>query len=584
MATGSNNDTLAGLVQFDREFFDPAHRFKTIGSGSLGGKAHGLATAQRVLSTRFDASSFKRIEVSIPSLTVLRTEVFGEFVRRNRLDQTIGPDDPDDAIARAFQRADLPVSIVGDLRALIEQVHTPLAIRSSSLLEDDLSQPFAGVYRTKMIPNNQPSADDRFRGLLEAVKLVYASTLFREARAYLAATGRGATRDEMAVIIQEVVGTRFRDRFYPHISGVARSFSYYRSGHAAPEDGVVNLALGLGKTIVDGGICWTYSPAWPAAPAPFASAAELVKGTQSSFWAVNMGRPPEHDPIHETEYLKRGSLADAEDDGTLARIASTFDVESGRIRMGIGTAGPRVLDFAMLLGLRDVPANDLVRSLLKLFEDELGAPVEIEFAMTFDPHRFGFLQVRPMMVSSETVTVDVQETRAPQALLASDRVLGNGAIEGIRDVVYVKPGASGPLDTPAIAAELERINAALIGRGTGYLLIGFGRWGSSDPSLGIPVVWSQIAGARVIVEAMQPEMNVELSQGTHFFHNLSSFRVPYFSIPLSSRTPIDWQWLAKQEAAGEGRFVRHARLALPLTIRVDGRSGRGVILKPEESA
>ncbi len=584
MATGSNNDTLAGLVQFDREFFDPAHRFKTIGSGSLGGKAHGLATAQRVLSTRFDASSFKRIEVSIPSLTVLRTEVFGDFVRRNRLDEKVCPDDPDEAIARAFQSADLPVSVVGDLRALIEQVHTPLAIRSSSLLEDDLSQPFAGVYRTKMIPNNQPSADDRQRRLLEAIKLVYASTFFREPRGYLAATGRGETRDQMAVIIQEVVGTRFRDRFYPHISGVARSFSYYRSGHAAPEDGVVNLAHGLGKTIVDGGVCWTYSPAWPTAPAPFASAKELLKGTQSTFWAVNMGRPPEHDPIHETEYLLRGTLADAEEDGTLSRIASTWDPESGRIRMGIGTNGPRVLDFAMLLAFRDLPVNDLVRSLMKLFEDELGAPVEIEFAMTFDPHRFGFLQVRPMMVTGDVVIVDDADMRSSRALLSSDRVMGNGSIDGIRDVVYAKAAASGPLDTRAIAGELEKINFGLVARGTPYLLIGFGRWGSSDPSLGIPVVWSQIAGAKVIVEAMRPEMNVELSQGSHFFHNLSSFRVPYFSIPLSGRASVDWKWLEQQPAVAETDHVRHVRLGEPLKVRVDGRSGRGVILEPEERA
>lgn len=579
MQTGSDSDTLSGLVEFDRAFFDPAHRFKYIGSGSLGGKAHGLSIAQRVLATRFDASAFRRIEVSIPSLTVLRTEVFADFVKRNRLEEVLESGESDDAIARAFQKADLPPSVVGDLRALIEQVNTPLAIRSSSLLEDDLSQPFAGVYRTKMIPNNQPSPDDRHRRLLEAVKLVYASTYFREARGYLAATGRGDTRDQMAVIIQEVVGRRFGDRFYPHLSGVARSFSYYRSGHAAPEDGVANLALGLGKTIVDGGVCWTYSPAWPTAPAPFASPSELVKGTQSSFWAVNMGKAPAHDPIHESEYLVRGSLPEAEEDGALARIASTFDPEAGRVRMGIGTAGPRVLDFQMLLAFRDVPVNDLVRSLLKTFEDELGAPVEIEFAMTFDPHRFGFLQVRPMMVTSETVTVTADDMRSPHALFASEHVLGNGAIEGIRDVVYVKPGLCGPMETPVVAAELDRINRGLTSSGTPYVLIGPGRWGSSDPSLGIPVVWAQIAGARVIVEAMQPQMNVELSQGTHFFHNLSSFRVPYFSIPLASRTPIDWGWLEAQESVQDAKFVRHVRAAAPLSVRVDGRSGRGVVLK-----
>lgn len=582
MKAGSGSNGVADLLQFDREFFDREHRFKTIGGGSLGGKAHGLASAHRILAARFDRSRFPKIEVGIPSLAVLQTEVFEEFVRRNRLEEAWRDDASDEAIARAFQRADLPATVVGDLRALIEQVRTPLAIRSSSLLEDDLSRPFAGVYRTKMIPNNQAGADDRFRRLIEAIKFVYASTFFGEARAYLAATGRGAARDQMAVIIQEVVGTRFRDRFYPHVSGVARSYSYYRSGHAAPADGVVSLALGLGKTIVDGGVCWTYSPAWPTAPAPFASAASLAAGTQSTFWAVNMGRPPDHDPVRETEYLAHCSLANAEEDGTLGRIASTFDRDSGQIRMGIGSAGPRVLDFAMLLAFRDIPANDLVRSLLDLFEDAMGTPVEIEFAMTFDPHRFGFLQVRPMMVPSEEVTVVEEEMRSPRVLAASDLVLGNGAIEGITDIVYVRPETSAPLDTRAMAAELERVNGDLVAAGRHYLLIGFGRWGSSDPSLGIPVIWSQIAGARVMVEAMRPGMSVELSQGSHFFHNLSSFRVPYFSIRASGRTPIDWEWLARQPEVGETRLIRHVRSAMALEVRVDGRSGRGVILKPLE--
>jgi hypothetical protein len=383
------------------------------------------------------------------------------------------------------------------------------------------------------------------------------------------------------VIIQEVVGTRFRDRYYPHLSGVARSYSYYRAGHTAPEDGVASLALGLGKTIVDGGVCWTYSPAWPAAPAPFASAAALVKGTQSEFWAVNMGKPPAYDPIQEAEYLVAGSLADAEEDGTLTSIASTWDSESGRIRMGIGTQGPRVLDFALLLSLRDIPVNDVLKALLPLFEKQLGAPVEIEFAVTFDPNRFGFLQVRPMNVSAETVTVGDEELRSETALVGSDSVMGNGVIDTIRDIVYVRP-TSGPLDTRAIAAEIEAMNIALVTRGKPYIAIGVGRWGSSDPSLGIPVVWSQIAGAKVIVEVMTEAMNIELSQGSHFFHNLSSFRVPYFSVPLGRRAAIDWSWLDRQKLVAESRHVRHVEFDRPLAVRVDGRTGRGVILKPEK--
>lgn len=515
--------------------------------------------------------------MSIPSLTVVRTGLFDAFVERNHLLEILKDDPPDDAIARAFQRADLPAELLGDLRALIEQVRTPLAIRSSSMLEDAISEPFAGVYQTKMIPNNQPSPDDRFRRLVEAVKLVWASTFFREARSYLAATRPEERHDRMAVIIQEVVGSRFRDRFYPHISGVARSRNFYPMGRARPEDGVASLALGLGKMIVEGGRCWTYSPALPANPPPFASAAAIVKETQARFWAVNMGRPPAYDPIRETEYLVDCTLQDAEDDGALAHIASTFDPQSGRISPGTGMRGPRVLDFAMLLVLREIPVNDLVQQLLRFCEDELGEAIEIEFAMSFDPHRFGLLQVRPMLVSSDEIDVSDDDLFAEDVIVASDRALGNGSVESIRDIVYLRPEGFDAKLTPRIAAEVEKVNTELGRESRPYLLVGFGRWGSADPWLGVPVNWAQISGARAIVEAMRQGMNVELSQGSHFFHNLTSFRVPYFSIPSSSRFEIDWAWLASLETVSQSALIRHVRSATPIEVRVDGRTGRGII-------
>lgn len=536
------------MKTFERTFFDAQQRFQTIGGGGLGGKASGLALANEVLENQKFA-----IEVSIPSLTVLGTEVFEEFVTRNEL---TGEGD-DNAIARAFQRGEIPPRIVGDLRALVEQVRTPLAIRSSALHEDELAHPSAGAYLTKMIPNDQPSADDRFRGLVEAIKLVWASARFH------------GGSDPMAVIVQEVVGTRFGNRFYPHVSGVARSWNFYPSGNARPEEGVASLALGLGKTIVDGGVCWTYSPAWPTAPAPFASPAELARSTQTEFWAVNMGKPHEYDPIRETEYMGRGTLADAEGDGTLRRIASTFDPSSAQIRMGIGTSGPRVLDFAPMLALREPPLNDVIGALLTIFSDAMHAPVEIEFAMTFDPHRFAFLQVRPMNVPSEVVNLEERDLAG--AVVSSTRVLGNGTITDVRDIVYVKPAER--LDTRAIAADLAKLNRAV----ENYLLVGFGRWGSSDPSLGIPVLWRDIDRVRALVEAMTPSMNVEPSQGSHFFHNLSAAGVPIFTVPLSGRARIDWEWLERQTLVSETARVRHVRCDAPLDIRVDGRSGRGVI-------
>jgi len=530
-----------------RRFFDPQSRFQTIGGGALGGKADGLALANEVLADRKFA-----IEVSVPSLTVLGTEVFEEFVSRNDVSA-----EGDEAIARAFQRGDLPVRIVGDVRALIEQVKTPLAVRSSAPHEDELSNPSAGAYLTKMIPNNQPSADDRFRRLVEAIKLVWASARFH-----------GGT-EPMAVILQEVVGTRFRDRFYPQVSGVARSWNFYPSGNARPDEGVIHLALGLGKTIVDGGVCWTYSPAWPKAPAPFSSPQELMRGTQTEFWAVHMGKPPEYDPIRETEYMVHAKLGDAEEDGTLGRIASTFDPASQQIRMGTGTPGPRVLDFAPLLAFNEPPLNGVVRELLAIFSDKLQAPVEIELAMTFDPHRLAFLQVRPMNVSS--AVVDVGDEELADALVSSTRVLGNGTIEDVRDVIYVK-NAERP-DTRAVARDLARLNREV----DSCVLIGFGRWGSSDPSLGTPVLWRDIDRVRALVEAMTPAMNVEPSQGSHFFHNLSAAGVPVFTIPMHGRARIDWARLGETALVSETAHVRHVRFEMPLTIRVDGRTGRGVI-------
>lgn len=564
-------------ARFDREFFDPLRRFKFIGSGSLGGKAHGLAFIQHVLSSEFDPTAFPQIEVSIPSLMVIRTDVFDSFLQRNNLREVACADASDGFIAHEFQKANLPAEILGDLRALVEQVRTPLAIRSSSLLEDALHEPFAGIYATKMIPNNQHSADERFRKLVEAIKLVYASTYFKAARDYARATSHPIEEEKMAVIIQEVVGQRFHDRFYPQLSGVARSFNYYRIGRSRPEEGVVSLALGLGKTIVDGGLCWTYSPAHPRVAPPSSSASELLKLTQTDFWAVNMGKPPAYDPITETEYLLKGTLADAELDGTLRYAASTYDPNSGKISIGMGTPGPRIVTFALLLTLRELPVNDLIKALLTLCQEASEAPVEIEFAMTFNPHRFGFLQVRPMVVSTERVDIDNRELSGPEVLVASEKVQGNGIDNSIRDIVYVKPRTFEAKTTPRIAAELETINRKLLEERKPYLLIGFGRWGSQDPWLGIPVRWGQISGAKTIVEATLPEMNIELSQGSHFFHNLMSFQVSYFCVPHTDAFQINWEWLERQDQVEETNLIRHINLPSPLLVKVDGTTGRGVI-------
>ena len=582
---------LTDLPVFDRNFWDGRFRFTRIGSGALGGKASGLVFIKDLLTAAIDPGTHPGIEVNVPTMAVIATDCFDAFVKRNSLAELNFDEMSDDRIGNTFEQADLPVELLGDLRALCQQVKTPLAIRSSSLLEDALDRPFAGVYATKMIPNNQPDPDTRFRRLVEAIKFVYASTYFREARDYIRTTGCDPSEEKMAVIIQEVVGRRHGDRFYPDLSGVGRSYNFYSAPPARPEDGVVNLALGLGKTIVDGGLTWTYSPAYPQKPPPFASVTELLRGTQTEFWAVNMGKPPAYDPINEVEYMVRASLKDAEADDTLRFVASTYDPSRDRVTPGVGSRGARILNFAPLLVLEQFPLNNLIATLLAAAENALDAKVEIEFAVTMEQPRgaaanicLGFLQVRPMVVSNESVEVTAQDFADPGAIVASDMVMGNGIAEGIEDIVFVRPENFSPMQTPLIAQQLERINRELAEQHRPYLLIGFGRWGSSHPSLGIPVDWSQISGARAIVETTLPDMNVELSQGSHFFHNLSSFRASYFMVRHDGRFAINWDWLKQQPVVCATEFVRHVRPSSSISIRVDGRTARGIILAGRPTA
>jgi len=571
-----------GIPRFDRRFAAGDHTFTRIGDGALGGKAAGLWRVREEVLSRLKTDRHPRIDVSVPSLTVLCTDFFDEFMASNGLYEVVAAETRDDVIAHAFQKASLPVRYLGDLRALAEAMRTPLAVRSSSLLEDALEHPFAGVYATKMIPNNQPAADARYSRLVEAVKFVCASTFFSQSRSYLKSIERDVGDEKMAVIVQEIVGQRCDQRFYPGLSGVARSYNYYPTGNATSEDGVVSLALGLGKQIVDGGLSWTYCPARPKAPPPFNDIGDLLKNSQTRFWAVNMGSPPLPDPIKETEYMVEADLENAEYDGTLELLASTYDAGADRLRPGLSGAGPRLLNFAPMLEYDVLELNDLILELLEHAREASAAPVEIEFAMTTrpgtdEPHRFGFLQMRPMMVAEDEVFVGEDELQGDDLVLASTKVLGNGDRDDLRDVIYLKPDSFEAKHTPVMARDLEAINRNLLEAETPYVLMGFGRWGSSDPWLGVPIEWGDISGARVIVEASLPGMSPDLSQGSHFFHNLIGFRILYLSTTLMSTPPVDWAWLDAQPAVHETEFVRHVRTAAPIRIKVDGRRGRGVI-------
>lgn len=577
-----NADIAPEVPAFDRDAVVGDPRFTRIGQGAIGGKGAGLWLIRDRILPRLSGREFPGFEIDVPRLTVVAADLFDTFVERGRLMPPEESDD-DDRVALAFQRTELPAEWAGDLRALASGRRGPLAIRSSSVLEDRLRHPLAGVYLTKMLPNDTPDEDARFRALTQAVKLVWASTWFHAARDARAA--RRAGDDSMAVLVQDIVGQQAGDRFYPCVSGVARSRNYYPTGGDRPDDGVVHLALGLGKTIVDGGRTWSYCPARPASPPPFNDVGDLLDNTQTRFWAVRMGPPPVPDPIRETEYMVEENLARAEEDGALALVASTYDAASDRLTAGLGARGPRAVTFAPLLQSRLLAFNDVVVAVLEAASDEVGGDVEIEFAVRLDrrsvlPAEFSVLQVRPMAAPDADVTVDEQLLGDARAVVATHLSLGNGVRDDVRDVVWIPPERFDPATTREVVRDLERINRVLLAEERPYLLIGFGRWGTSDERAGIPVAWGQISGATVIVEATLPNVSPDLSQGSHFFHNVLGFGVLYLSLRWNGPDRIDWRWLAAQPVVEDTGRVVHSRIDRPLEIRVDGTRRRGVVLAP----
>lgn len=575
------------IPRFSRGTWQSGEVVTRIGGGGVGGKAAGLWKMQTELLTRFDSLEYPGIVVTVPRMVVLGTDVFDAFLELNDLRELSLAQAADARLTHAFQKAALPPEILGDLRDFIAQVQQPLAVRSSSLLEDALEHPFAGVFATKMIPNNQHDPDARFQALCHAVRFVYASTFMAPAQGYFQGAGLDHSAEKMAVVIQEVVGTRHRDRFYPRVSGVARSFNYYPTGAAKPTDGVVNLALGLGRQIVDGGLSWGYSPAYPAAPPPFNGLEGRMECTQTDFWAVNMGPAPVPDPMRETEYLVQEPLENAAVDGVLDHLVSTYDPRSDRLRMGYSRGGPVVLDFAPILVGETLPLNSLLRRLFPLAERTAGCPVELEFALDAEPapgagHRLCLLQMRPMVVPTGEARVAPAELGDSRVVVAADRAMGHGCRDDLADVVYLVPEAFDAGRTVDIAGQVDRINRTLVAAGRPYVLIGFGRWGSSDPWLGVPVNWGQISGAKVIVEAAISQMSPDPSQGAHFFHNLISFGVFYLTARGGEGGRVDWEWLGRQPAVLETEHVRHVRLARPLEVRVDGLASLGLLRRSEE--
>lgn len=575
------------VTPYSRSFHEEKLMFSRLGSGSMGGKGRGLAFIDRMLAANLEEDRFRRVDLSVPNTVIITTEFFDEFINRNDLHGFAIECQDDDRINRAFQKASLPATILGDLRDYVRTVTTPIAVRSSSLLEDAMYQPFAGIYATKMLPNNSRDLDVRFRHLVSAVKFVYASAFMKSAKSYIRATNHKVEEEKMAVLLQKVEGRQHGDLFYPHFSGVGRSYDFYPAGSAKPEDGVVNVALGLGKAIVDGGMSLRFTPRYPRVLPQFGTLKDMLDNSQKRFYTVEMNNSNWGSTMNEDQYITSHGLEQAEKDGTLEYLGSTYDAANERVMDGITRPGPRVLNFAHILKSGIFPLPQITDYLLKMGEKAMGCPVEIEFAVTLGekrpmPARFGLLQIRPMVVSHDLVDVDPDSFATEELLCITQTALGNGTIQSIQDVVYVKPDDFSAARTRDIVKEVEVINRKLFDAERPFILIGPGRWGSSDPWLGIPVTWSQISGAKVIVEASQPNMNIDPSQGSHFFQNMTSLGVVYFTVPHNrSGSMINWERLNSAEAVEETPHLRHVRLDGSVKVMVDGRTGRGAMVIPE---
>lgn len=574
------------IGDFDRDNFDPCNSFSRIGGGSLGGKARALAFVRHLLNLHEIHDRFPGVEVTVPPAVVLATEVFDEFLESNDLRSFAVNEVETEELRARFQAATLPPKICRDLAAYLELATYPLAVRSSSLLEDSQYQPLAGIYDTFMLPNTDPDPDRRLAQLQAAIKAVYASAFSQRAKTYLEASPYRLEEEKMAVIVQRVVGSRHADRFYPDVSGVARSYDFYPVAPAQAEDGVVSVALGLGRTVVRGEAAHSFSPRYPRQVRP-TTLEQLLEVSQHEFWSLVLDTGGDRDRPDLWE--RRFPLSVAEADGTLGPVASTYDPDNEAVYDGLARPGIRVVTFAPLLKYGLFPLPEALELLLRVCSHGMAGPVEIEFAVNLSlpkdkPKEFACLQVRPMALSREHDQLDLSGIEPERVLCASGSVLGNGRRDGIRDVVVVDVNRFDRAHSREAAREVARINADLVKQRTPYLLIGVGRWGSADPWLGIPVTWEQILGARVIVEAELADVPVDPSQGSHFFQNLTSFQVGYFTV-RDGQAPddfVNWEWLAAQPAVREQQYTRHLRFEHPLVVKMNGKERRGVVLKPEE--
>jgi CheY-like chemotaxis protein len=575
------------ITDFSKETFDPNTSFARIGSGSLGGKARGLGFVNRLIHSFDIRNRFEGVKIMIPPAVVLATDIFDQFIEENNLREFALSSHNDEDITQRFVEASwFPPDVLSALSAFLELIRVPLAVRSSSLLEDSQYHPFAGVYATYMIPNNMESSQDRLNDLVNTIKRVYASTFYQSAKDYIKVTSYRLEEEKMAIIVQRMVGTQHEDRFYPDFAGVARSYNFYPMSPQTPNDGIVSVALGLGKTIVEGGMAVRFCPKYPNHLFQLFSAEEALRHNQSQFYALELnGKPLDVSETHDM-LLKQFGLSVAERDGSLTYVASTYSPENDAVYDGLSRPGRRIVTFAPIIRQRLFPLPNILELLLNLGNWGMGAPVEIEFAvnMTSIPRlgkEFGLLQVRPLVVNRELEELNVEDIEQEKLICQSSQVLGNGVINDLYDCIVVDFHKFDRSHSHEVAAEVSRFNEKLIRENRPYLLIGVGRWGTLDPWLGIPVRYDNISGARAIVESGFKDMDVTPSQGSHFFQNITSFMVGYFTIhPRVGQGFIDWDWLLSQPICEEKEYTRHLRFDTPIVIKMNGHRNKGLILKP----
>lgn len=573
------------IADFYRDRFDEYFTFSRIGEGSIGGKARGLAFLDSLIKRNRLYDKYPGIIITIPRTVVLGTDVFDEFMENNNLYKIALSDLSDEQILEKFVASRLPFRIHEDMYTFLNVVKNPIAVRSSSLLEDSHYQPFAGIYSTYMIPNYHGDERLMIDILSNAIKSVYASAFYKNSKAYMTATANVIDEEKMGIVLQEVCGKRYGNRFYPVISGVARSINFYPIEPEKPTQGIANVALGLGKYIVDGGMTLRFSPKYPKKILQLSNTEMALKETQKFFYALNL----EHDTfkanIDDSINLLKLRVKEAEKDGSLKYLASTYDFQNNILRDGPHYEGKKLITFSNILKHDTFPLAEILEDVLETGQREMAKPVEIEFAVELNRPKnesklFNLLQIRPIVDNNQTIMKDLSKIPFEDTIIYSHSALGNGIVKDISDFVYIKPESFDAAKNPEIAHKLGQLNNKFIDQQQNYVLVGPGRWGSSDPWLGIPVKWPQISAARVIVESGLSNYRVDPSQGTHFFQNLTSFRVAYLTVnPYIKDGFYDVKYLNSFNAIYEDEFIRHIRFDSPILIEVDGKNNIGVVYK-----